>query len=86
VTLGDFSRPFQISRFIKEVHAGFQLLNLKNDSLRRKSDGIKYAVCSPSLVFNFIRNLSLIVTPNLFQILSVSKGHADTVLFGHDSS
>lgn len=44
VTLGDFSRPLQISRFVKDVHAGFQLLNLKNDSLRRKSDGIKYAV------------------------------------------
>ncbi len=44
VTLGDFARPLQISRFVKDVHAGFQLLNLKNDSLRRKSDGIKYNV------------------------------------------
>jgi predicted translin family RNA/ssDNA-binding protein len=44
VTLGDFSRPLQISRFVKDVHAGFQLLNLKNDILRRKSDGVKYAV------------------------------------------
>lgn len=44
VTLGDFSRPLQISKFIKDVHAGFQLLNLKNDALRRRSDGIKYSV------------------------------------------
>lgn len=44
VTLGDFRRPLQISRFIKDVHAGFQLLNLKNDALRRRSDGIKYSV------------------------------------------
>ncbi|KAF7845774.1 hypothetical protein BT93_L0690 [Corymbia citriodora subsp. variegata] len=44
VTLGDFARPVQISRFIKDVYAGFQLLNLKNDALRRRSDGIKYAV------------------------------------------
>lgn len=44
VTLGDFTRPLQISKFIKDVHAGFQLLNLKNDILRRKSDGIKYNV------------------------------------------
>lgn len=44
VTLGDFARPLQISRFVKDVHAGFQLLNLKNDSLRRKSDGVKYSV------------------------------------------
>ena len=47
VTLGDFSRPLQISNFIKDIHAGFQLLNLKNDTLRRRSDGIKYAVSLP---------------------------------------
>lgn len=52
VTLGDYQRPLQISKFIKELHAGFSLLNLKNDILRRKSDGIKYAVC-------LIENLSL---------------------------
>lgn len=44
VTLGDFARPLQVSRFVKDIHAGFQLLNLKNDVLRRKSDGIKYSV------------------------------------------
>ena len=44
VTLGDCGRPLQISKFIKDVHAGFQLLNLKNDTLRRRSDTIKYSV------------------------------------------
>ena len=44
VTLGDYERPIQISRFIKDIHAGFQILNLKNDSLRRRSDSIKYSV------------------------------------------
>ena len=44
VTLGDYSRPTQISKFIKDIHAGFQLLNLKNDTLRRRSDTIKYSV------------------------------------------
>lgn len=44
VTLGDYRRPLQISQFIKDVHAGFQILNLKNDSLRKRSDGIKYRV------------------------------------------
>ena len=33
-----------ISKFIKDVHAGFQILNLKNDSLRKRSDGVKYRV------------------------------------------
>ncbi|MCJ1287393.1 hypothetical protein MMC26_006742 [Xylographa opegraphella] len=44
VTLGDYERPLQISQFIKDVHAGFQILNLKNDALRRRSDSIKYSV------------------------------------------
>ncbi|KAI9873384.1 MAG: hypothetical protein M1830_000474, partial [Pleopsidium flavum] len=44
VTLGDYHRPLQISRFVKDLHAGFQILNLKNDSLRRRSDSIKYNV------------------------------------------
>jgi hypothetical protein len=44
VTLGDYRRPLQISRFIKDLHAGFQILNLKNDSLRKRSDSIKYNV------------------------------------------
>jgi hypothetical protein len=44
VTLGDYQRPLQISSFVKDLHAGFQILNLKNDSLRRRSDGIKYSL------------------------------------------
>ncbi|KAL8916633.1 MAG: hypothetical protein Q9208_008392 [Pyrenodesmia sp. 3 TL-2023] len=44
VTLGDYQRPLQISKFVKDIHAGFQILNLKNDSLRRRSDSIKYNV------------------------------------------
>ncbi|EEH22007.2 hypothetical protein PABG_04218 [Paracoccidioides brasiliensis Pb03] len=44
VTLGDYSRPLQISKFVSDLFAGFQLLNLKNDSLRKRFDGIKYNV------------------------------------------
>ncbi|PKX92249.1 translin [Aspergillus novofumigatus IBT 16806] len=44
VTLGDYNRPVQIGKFIKDLFAGFQLLNLKNDILRKRSDGIKYSV------------------------------------------
>jgi len=40
VTLGDYQRPLAISKFSKELLAGFQVLNLKNDSLRRRSDSI----------------------------------------------
>ncbi|KAF2858223.1 Translin [Piedraia hortae CBS 480.64] len=44
VTLGDFNLPQQIAQFIKDVHSGFQILNLKNDVLRKRSDGLKYRV------------------------------------------
>ena len=42
VILGDYQRPFEISSFISDVTAGFRLLNLKNDALRKKFDSLKY--------------------------------------------
>lgn len=44
VTLGDIDLTVRISTFVKDVYAGFQLLNLKNDAVRRKFDGMKYHV------------------------------------------
>ncbi|XP_034278501.1 translin [Pantherophis guttatus] len=44
VTSGDYSRPLRISVFINELDSGFRLLNLKNDSLRKRYDGLKYDV------------------------------------------
>ncbi|XP_067843161.1 translin isoform X1 [Heptranchias perlo] len=44
VTAGDYSRPLRISSFINELDSGFRLLNLKNDSLRKRYDGLKYDV------------------------------------------
>ncbi|KAJ2166517.1 Translin-1, partial [Coemansia sp. RSA 560] len=37
-------RPQHISAFASELYSGFQLLNLKNDSLRRRFDSIKYDI------------------------------------------
>ncbi|KAH8549695.1 translin [Umbelopsis sp. PMI_123] len=42
VTSGDYDRPRRISSFVKELMAGFQLLNLKNDNLRKRFDSLKY--------------------------------------------
>jgi len=42
VTAGDYSRPVRIARFIADLDAGFRLLNLKNDALRRRYDALKY--------------------------------------------
>ncbi|KAH0611108.1 uncharacterized protein H6S33_011535 [Morchella sextelata] len=44
VTQRDFLRPLMINRFVKDIHSSFQVLNLKNDSLRRRSDSLKYSV------------------------------------------
>ncbi|EJU03107.1 Translin [Dacryopinax primogenitus] len=44
VTLGDFDAPFRISIFVKDLFAGFSLLNLKNDGMRRRFDSLKYDV------------------------------------------
>eukprot|EP00056_Hartaetosiga_gracilis_P022318 m.29436 g.29436 ORF g.29436 m.29436 type:complete len:220 (+) comp9576_c0_seq1:96-755(+) len=42
VSMGDFVRPVAIARFVADLYSGFKLLNLKNDSLRRKFDSLKY--------------------------------------------
>lgn len=44
VTMGNVDLTVRISSFIKDLFAGFQLLNLKNDVVRRKIDGVKYHV------------------------------------------
>lgn len=44
VTYGDYNRPINISKFVTELNAGFRLLNLKNDSLRKRFDALKYDV------------------------------------------
>ncbi|PFH53902.1 hypothetical protein AMATHDRAFT_53558 [Amanita thiersii Skay4041] len=42
VTMGNFDEPIKISLFVKDLYAGFSMLNLKNDTLRRRFDSLKY--------------------------------------------
>uniref|UniRef100_A0A182NM35 Translin n=1 Tax=Anopheles dirus TaxID=7168 RepID=A0A182NM35_9DIPT len=44
VILGDYERPLMISKFVADLNSGFRLLNLKNDSLRKRFDALKYDV------------------------------------------
>ncbi|OCH91850.1 Translin [Obba rivulosa] len=44
VTLGNFEEPIKISTFVKDLFAGFAMLNLKNDALRRRYDSLKYDI------------------------------------------
>lgn len=41
VTLQQFSVPVGVCRFCKDLSAGFGMLNLKNDNLRKRFDAIK---------------------------------------------
>jgi hypothetical protein len=42
--MGNYERPLAISRFVKDLSNAFQILNLKNDNLRKRFDSIKYDV------------------------------------------
>ncbi|KAL9657397.1 hypothetical protein ABK040_014385 [Willaertia magna] len=44
VIRGEFEKPFIIKEFLTQLYDGFKLLNLKNDSLRKRFDAIKYDV------------------------------------------
>ncbi|KAF9435878.1 hypothetical protein BGZ76_005319 [Entomortierella beljakovae] len=62
VTAGDFTRPVRIGRFLKELYSGFQLLNLKNDTLRKRFDGIKYDIKKVEEIIYDLTVRKLIVT------------------------
>jgi predicted translin family RNA/ssDNA-binding protein len=44
VTRNDMKRPFLIKVFLTDLSSAFRLLNLKNDNLRKRFDGLKYDV------------------------------------------
>ena len=44
VIAGDFHTPLSVVALVKQVHAAFQVLNLKNDALRKRFDSLKYDV------------------------------------------
>jgi predicted translin family RNA/ssDNA-binding protein len=44
VTMGDYSRVKTLQTFINDLNSGFRLLNLKNDSMRKRFDALKYDV------------------------------------------
>ncbi|PKU64685.1 translin [Dendrobium catenatum] len=42
VTAGDYDCPRNVLKFLTELHSAFRMLNLRNDFLRKKFDGMKY--------------------------------------------
>lgn len=66
VTNGDYNRPIEIAKFVNELNAGFRLLNLKNDALRKRFDALKYNVKKiEEVVYDLsIRGLKPITQPS----------------------
>ncbi|CAL9130469.1 unnamed protein product [Musa acuminata var. zebrina] len=42
VTAGDYDSPKNVLKFLTDLHSAFRMLNLRNDFLRKKFDGMKY--------------------------------------------
>lgn len=42
VTAGDYDCPWNVLNFLTDLHTSFRMLNLRNDFLRKKFDGMKY--------------------------------------------
>nr|AFK45825.1 unknown [Lotus japonicus] len=42
VTAGDYDCSRKVLKFLTDLHAAFRMLNLRNDFLRKKFDGMKY--------------------------------------------
>lgn len=42
VTAGDYDCPRKVLNFLTDLHSAFRMLNLRNDFLRKKFDGMKY--------------------------------------------
>ncbi|KAK6126206.1 hypothetical protein DH2020_040049 [Rehmannia glutinosa] len=42
VTAGDYDCPRKVLKFLTDLHSAFRMLNLRNDFLRKKFDGMKY--------------------------------------------
>lgn len=80
VTMGDYSRVLSLQHFVSDLNSGFRLLNLKNDSLRKKYDSLKYDVKNlEQIVYDLsIRGLlkPIVVEP--------STSAADTVTMKED--
>ncbi|XP_059296591.1 uncharacterized protein LOC132049704 [Lycium ferocissimum] len=51
VTAGDYDCPSKVLKFLTDLHAAFRMLNLRNDFLRKKFDGMKYDLRKVEEVF-----------------------------------
>ncbi|XP_057721397.1 uncharacterized protein LOC130935599 [Arachis stenosperma] len=62
VTAGDYDCPRKVLKFLTDLHAAFRMLNLRNDFLRKKFDGMKYDLRRVEEVYYDVKIRGL--TPN----------------------
>ncbi|MED6156748.1 hypothetical protein PIB30_017360 [Stylosanthes scabra] len=62
VTGGDYDCPRKVLKFLTDLHAAFRMLNLRNDFLRKKFDGMKYDLRRVEEVYYDVKIRGL--TPN----------------------
>jgi len=53
VTAGDYDCPRKVLKFLTDLHAAFRMLNLRNDFLRKKFDGMLLLVPCLCIIFFF---------------------------------
>lgn len=62
VTAGDYDCPRKVLKFLTDLHAAFRMLNLRNDFLRKKFDGMKYDLRKVEEVYYDVKIRGLAVT------------------------
>uniref|UniRef100_A0A7N0R9E4 Translin family protein n=1 Tax=Kalanchoe fedtschenkoi TaxID=63787 RepID=A0A7N0R9E4_KALFE len=62
VTTGDYDCPRKVLKFLTDLHAAFRMLNLRNDFLRKKFDGMKYDLRKVEEVYYDVKIRGLAVT------------------------
>ncbi|CAM8913694.1 unnamed protein product [Rhodiola kirilowii] len=64
VTAGDYDCPRKVLKFLTDLHAAFRMLNLRNDFLRKKFDGMKYDLRKVEEVYYDVKIRGLAVNGN----------------------
>ncbi|CAM0956945.1 unnamed protein product [Alopecurus aequalis] len=60
VTSGDYDCPRKVLSFLTDLHASFRMLNLRNDFMRKKFDGMKYDLRRVEEVFYDVKIRGLV--------------------------
>ncbi|GAB2276783.1 hypothetical protein Dimus_011498 [Dionaea muscipula] len=69
VTAGDYNCPGRVLEFLTDLYEVFRMLNLRNDFLRRKFDGMKYDLRRVTEVYYDVKIRGLVLNED------VPKGH-----------